>query len=288
MDTTNKLKNKSKKTSTIKSNIVFYSKTLLTIISILLISLISTSCKSKTSDLESITVMSYNIHYGYGMDKKYDLSRIANIILNENADIVGVQEISDSIMASELGRLTNMHVVFGPSKDGKMNEYGDLILSKYPFEWVGNVSIPSASSSRYQAMAVDIDLSEIYGEGSIVRFINTHFDWMETIGSEESRLAAVEVIEKSFLTNTNLPAIFTADLNANPDTPTLQRMGKYGWVNKYVGMNLNTYIADDVSGHIDYVLFRPEKRWSVDTIKVLDEPIASDHLPIIMKLKLLK
>lgn len=269
------------------------SKNIITTLFLLLIVTLNFSCNNKSSNsdnsnLKSIRVMSYNIHYGYGMDKVYDLTRIANIILNENADIVGVQEISDSIMANELGRLTNMHVVFGPSIDGEMDQYGDLILSKYPFEWVGNASIPSASSSRYQAMAVDINLSEIYGEGSIVRLINTHFDWKETIGSEESRLAAVEVIEKEFLTNIKHPAIFTADLNANPDSPTLSKMSEYGWVNKYLGKNLNTYIADTISGHIDYVLFRPKKSWIVDTIKVLDEPIASDHLPIVMDLKLIK
>lgn len=227
--------------------------------------------------------MSYNIHYGYGMDKEYDLPRIATIVLSEKPDIVGIQEVKDSIMAAELGRLTNMNVVFGPSL-GKMNGYGDAILSKHPFEWVGNHSIPSASSSRYQAMAVDVNLSGVYGEGSTVRFINTHFDWLETIGSEEARLAAIEVIEKAFLTNKKIPAILTADLNANPDSPTLKKMEEYGWSNEYLGTDLNTYHADSFTGQIDYVLFRPKGKWIVDTIKILDEPIASDHLPIVMTL----
>lgn len=281
-----------RKTEVIKQNVSASKKIMVAMFLMILVALNfscnNTTANSEHSNLKSIKVMSYNIHYGYGMDKIYDLPRIANIILNEKADIVGIQEISDSTMANELGRLTDMHVAFGPSIDGKMNRYGDAVLSKYPFEWVGNASIPSASSSRYQAMAVDVNLSEIYGDGSIVRFINTHFDWKETIGSEESRLAAVSVIEKSFLDNTKHPAILTADLNANPDSPTLIKMGEHGWVNKYLGKNLNTYIADTVSGHIDYVLFRPEKRWIVDAIKVLDEPIASDHLPIVMELKLLK
>lgn len=281
------------KTSKTKT-IVFYSKAL-GIILLMFLVLTNTSCKSRISsskniNSKSITVMSYNIHYGYGMDKKLDLPRIANIILREKADIVGLQEISDSIMANELGRLTNMNVVFGPSIDAKMNRYGDAILSKYPFEWVGNIQIPSASSSRYQAMAVDINLSEVYGESSIIRFINTHFDWLETIGSEEARLATIDVIERKFFDDKKIPAILTADLNAYPDGPILKKMGKYGWVNGNLGRTLLTsWLEDDVATQqIDYVLFRPKKRWLVDDVKVIEEPTASDHFPIIMKLKLIK
>ena len=33
--------------------------------------------------------MSYNIHYGLGMDDKVDLARIARVISDQNPDIVG-------------------------------------------------------------------------------------------------------------------------------------------------------------------------------------------------------
>jgi hypothetical protein len=62
------------------------------------------------------------------------------------------------------GRLTGMKYVFGASL-GKKDGYGDAILSKHPFEWFGNHSIPSASLSRYQAMGVEVDVSAFYGEG---------------------------------------------------------------------------------------------------------------------------
>jgi exonuclease III len=67
-------------------------------------------------------------------------------------------------------------------------------------------------------------------------------------------------------------------------------MGKYGWVNENLGRTLLTsWLEDDVATQqIDYVLFRPKKRWLVDDVKVIEEPTASDHFPIIMKLKLIK
>ena len=109
---------------------------------------------------KQIKVMSYNIHYGIGMDEKVDLARIAKVISDQNPDIVGLQEIGDSTMAAELGRLIGMKFVFGQSL-GRADGYGDAVLSKHHFNWVNNYSIPSASSSRYQAMGVDVDLSSI-------------------------------------------------------------------------------------------------------------------------------
>ncbi|MFV0590671.1 MAG: SGNH/GDSL hydrolase family protein [Draconibacterium sp.] len=234
---------------------------------------------------DTLKVMSYNIHYGIGMDKKYDLMRIADVIKKENPDIVGLQEIRDSLMAAELGSLAGMSVVFGPSL-GKMDGYGDAVLSKFPFEWVNNFSIPSASKSRYQAMAVDIDLSAKFKEGTKVRFVNTHFDWLKTLGSEEARLAAVDVIEKGFFEGNNLPAVLTGDLNATPGSEPLKKLQTKGWVYESLGKDLKTIGAGEPQKQIDYVLFRSQETWKVVNVNVPDEPIASDHLPIVMTLRL--
>ncbi len=244
------------------------------------------SCKSRNKvQVKSIKVLSYNIRYSYGMDEKYDLERIAKVISEQEPDIVGLQEIGDSTMAAKLGELTGMKFVFGPSLE-KMNGYGDAVLSKHPFEWVGNYSIPSASSSRYQAMGVDVDLSSVYGEGRKVRFINTHFDWLQTLGSKEARLATVEVIEKGFFNDTILPAILTGDLNATPESAPLKKLMDKGWWNENLGKELKTIPSTNPEKQIDYILVRPRKNWKIVNVEVLDEPVASDHLPVLMTLEL--
>jgi endonuclease/exonuclease/phosphatase family metal-dependent hydrolase len=68
--------------------------------------LFSLSCFSTPP--KNLKVMSYNIHYGIVMDEKYDLERIAKVIVKENPDLVGLQEIGDSVMAAKLGELTGM------------------------------------------------------------------------------------------------------------------------------------------------------------------------------------
>ena len=234
---------------------------------------------------KTIKVMSYNIRYAYGMDEKYDIERTAEVIKRQKPDIVGLQEIGDSTMAAKLGELTGMAYVFGPSQES-MKKYGDAVLCRFPFEWVGNYSIPSASSSRYQVMGIDVDLSEIYGEGSKVRFLNTHFDWLRSIGSQEARLATVDVIERGFFGDNRLPTILTGDLNAEPDSPPLKKLMKNGWVNKKGGKELFTIPVVNPDRQIDYVLVRPEKSWNIVSVEVIQERVASDHLPVVMVLEL--
>lgn len=243
------------------------------------------SAIAQAEEAKSIKVMSYNIHYGLGLDKKLDLARIAKVILSQKPDLVGLQEIGDHAMAQELGRLTGMKFVFGQSL-GKQDGYGDAILCRHPFAWVGNESIPSASSSRYQVMAIDVDLSKVFGEGTEVRFLNTHFDWLETIGSQEARLATVDVIERAFFQESSRPAILTGDLNATPGSEPLKKLAGKGWVQESLGKDLWTSGAANPSKQIDYVLFRNKQKWKVLEVEVLDEPIASDHLPIVMTLEL--
>lgn len=259
---------------------------------ITLIALGSAACQSQRASQDdavpaTVSVLSYNIHYGLGTDGVKDLERIADVIKRSNAGIVGLQEIGNKAMAMELGRLTGMQAVFGRSKENDEG-YGDAVLCKYPFTWAGGHSIPSASSSRYQAMAIDIDLSEVFGPGTTVRFINTHFDWLDTIGSEEARLATVDVIERAFREGSDVPAILAGDMNATPDSAPLKKLLAYGWVHGSADSGLLTWEATQPSQQIDYVLAAPQGTWRVQGVEVMDEPLASDHLPVVVQLELLR
>jgi endonuclease/exonuclease/phosphatase family metal-dependent hydrolase len=190
-------------------------------------------------------------------------------------------------MAQTLGRLTGLHSAFGAAK-GDEKSYGDAVLSRYPFTWVGNHPIPSASSSRYQAMAVDVDLSKLYGDGVTVRFINTHFDWLDTLGSQEARLAAIAVIERAFLGGSTLPAVLTGDLNATPSSAPLSRLREHGWTYSHSTKEMLTWEATNPTKQIDYVLVKPTHAWRIVESRVPSEPVASDHLPVVTTLELIE
>ena len=248
-----------------------------------------------------IKVLSYNIHYGVGTDSQKDLQRIADVINKLEPDIVGLQEISDANMVEELAKLTGMEGIFGASTEVEPPNlyrllgipvpeaqlfYGDAILSKHPMKLIGNVSIPSASSSRYEAMCVDVDISKLTGNEDKIRFVNTHFDYLETIGSKEARKASVEVIEQAFFSEEVSLAILTGDLNVGPKSKPIQLLEEKGWMYENLGKELFTVPVVQPRKQIDYVLPRPKKRWKVVDIEPIQETVASDHLPLLMTLEL--
>jgi len=50
-----------------------------------------------TLTARTLRVMTYNIHVGVGMDKKLDLPRIAAVIKDQHADLVGLQEVDRGV-----------------------------------------------------------------------------------------------------------------------------------------------------------------------------------------------
>ena len=119
-----------------------------------------------------------------------------------------------------------------------------------------------------------------------MRFVNTHFDWLKTIGSQEARLAACQVIERAFFKDYQGPALLAGDLNAVPGSAPLQRLGELGWFFTDLGEPRFTIGAPKPDRQIDYVLVRPKRAWQVRKLQVMGEPVASDHLPVVMELSL--
>src|SRR6185437_13939279 len=96
-------------------------------------------CASSGGKPVPMTVMTYNIHHGAGMDKRVDLPRIANLIKQFNPDFVALQEVDVDTnrtghlnQPAELGKLTGMHPLFGRAMDYDGGQYGVMILSRSP------------------------------------------------------------------------------------------------------------------------------------------------------------
>jgi len=94
-----------------------------------------------------VNVMSYNIHHGVGLDGELDIARVAKVMKDANADIIGLQEVDrfygdrsdyqDQI--KKLATLLGYHYVYGANlnlapAEGQVEnrQYGTGILSKYP------------------------------------------------------------------------------------------------------------------------------------------------------------
>lgn len=243
-------------------------------------------------ETDRLRVLSYNIHHAEGLDEKLDLERIAGVIRSASPDIVALQEVDQGTsrtnrvdQPAELSRLTKMHVVFGKNIDYEGGSYGNAILSRLPAKLIENVKLPSLPhidprDEREQRGALVAELKT--ASGATILFGCVHLDHRS---QDDERFASAQVINEWFeRQHKNRPAILAGDLNATTHSRVLKRF-QQTW-HRTGSEEMATVPAATPRRQIDYIVFRPANRWRVVEVRVLDEPIASDHRPILAVLQL--
>src|SRR5438445_12822654 len=90
------------------------------------------------------TVASYNIHKGCGLDRRVTLDRIAAVLEEIDADLVGVQEVLHP-QADALAERLGMHVAMGPTHDRTAVPYGQAVLTRFPIPRSRTLTLPWAA-----------------------------------------------------------------------------------------------------------------------------------------------
>jgi endonuclease/exonuclease/phosphatase family metal-dependent hydrolase len=158
--------------------------------------------------------VSYNIQYGIGLDKRYDIGRIVDAV--RGADLIALQEVSRNNPSNQ-GRdmpaeirslLPDYFSVYGPSfeidmgshvKDGKAHDlrfqFGNMILSRTPILASRNLLLPrrrSIAKMNFQRSALEALVETPLGP---IRFYSTHLDHR----SPDERLMQVRhLMERAF------------------------------------------------------------------------------------------
>lgn len=237
-----------------------------------------------------LRVLSYNIHHGEGTDGRLDLKRIARVIQRSQADVVALQEVDNKTQrtgcvdqTAELARLLGWQGKFGRSIDLGSGQYGNAVLTRFKIKGHRVHALPNPAGGEARSV-LEVTLSITAERGkSAAQFVlfNTHFDHTR---DERNRLASAEFINQR-LTTGKRPTLLVGDLNATPDSKPLVQLGR-NWTNPGAGRKLLTIPSDRPLKQIDYVLLRPAKGWKVIEQRVIDEPAASDHRPILAVLEL--
>ncbi len=233
-----------------------------------------------------LTVMTYNIHHGAGIDGVLDLERIAVLIENSGADVVGLQEVdrhwrARSNWADQPAWLANrleMHYAYAvnldrpPANPGEpRRQYGTAILSRYPIEDFTNTLLPLYPRGEQRGLAV----ATIKVRGADLRFANTHL----TSHNNAERLAQTQKVVE-LLGTSKVPTLLVGDLNATPDAPeikTLTAVLADTWTKVGVGPGDTSGAANPIE-RIDFQLHSPQL---TPTSATVPATVASDHLPVI-------
>ena len=123
-----------------------------------------------------IPVLSYNIHECVGCDGRRDPSRIAEVIKQSGAQIVGLQEVHSDLSGEDhlhqmnyLSAVTGLHAVAGPAVERRNGHYGNVLLTSCKVLALHKIDLSYRSREPRGAIDADLDIG-----GEPVRVIVTH------------------------------------------------------------------------------------------------------------------
>jgi endonuclease/exonuclease/phosphatase family metal-dependent hydrolase len=240
-----------------------------------------------------LRVLTYNIHHGEGVDGKFDLPRIAEVIKSVSPHVVALQEVDQQTARSsgvdqpaELSRLTGMEVVFRRNIDFQGGGYGTAVLSKLPVKAHSSMKLPSFYDGEQRGVQI-VELGSP-GEPGLV-LLCTHLDYRP---DDRERMASAELINNLAAEYGDRLMILAGDLNAEPGSRVIRELEKR-WTIAGTSTKLQadgtqkllTYPSGTPKKWIDFVLLRPADRWQVAEVRVLEELVASDHRPLLAVLR---
>lgn len=232
----------------------------------------------------TLRVMSYNIHHAEGLDGKLDVARVARVILEARADVVGLQEVDRGVartqkrdLPGEFAKLTGMQVVFAKNIPHQGGDYGTAVLSRFPIKRTAHT--PLKMIGRGEQRGLQQVLLDVHGRE--VLFLNTHLDHRRDPAEREESVREIRSLVAAAGTT---PLILVGDFNASPDSAAIGVLRQFltdAWTVAGQGPGF-TIPVKQPTHRIDYV-------WvTAATIEPLSmsvlESEASDHLPIVAEL----
>lgn len=225
-------------------------------------------------------ILSYNIRNARGMDDVTDYGRVANVIKRINADCVALQELDSAtersngaVVLDELAKRTGMHATYNKSIDYQGGGYGIGVLTKE--KPVRREAIPLPGREERRSLLV-VEMPDYV-------ICCTHLSL-----TQEDRVASIDQINRFLEKYTQKPVFLAGDLNADPSSDAIQKLsGKWTILNDTFQL---TIPSDNPTKCIDYVLAAKNPKFSFNVLetKVEKEPLASDHLPVWVHIKLTK
>jgi endonuclease/exonuclease/phosphatase family metal-dependent hydrolase len=243
-----------------------------------------------TTTINSLRIMTYNVHSCIGMDGKLAPERIARVIARANPDVVALQELdvgrarTEGIdQAHRIARYLEMDFHFHPAMHIEEERYGDAILTHLPMRLIKADALPGLSDlprlERRGALWVAIDVG-----GQEVQIINTHLG----LFARERMEQVNALLGTDWLANEQCrgPVILCGDFNAVPSSPASRRLCNDlndAQMKAEHHRPKSTFFGRFPTARIDHVFVNSEVE--VGNITVSDSElarVASDHLPLVV------
>jgi endonuclease/exonuclease/phosphatase family metal-dependent hydrolase len=223
----------------------------------------------------ALSVASYNVHRCIGTDGRHDPGRIADVLRELDADVVGLQEVASRFggggavdQLAYLARALGYQPVAGPTLRQRRGHCGNALLTRHPILRVEQIDLSRAD--REPRCAIDVDLAV---GADVVRVLVMHFGlhWKDRRGQVRRLLEALGDDRTGFL-------VVLGDVNE-----WLPRLGCLGRLHGRLGRTprVRTFPARRPLLALDRVWVQP--RAGLTALRAHATPLArtaSDHLPL--------
>ncbi|HEU4752751.1 MAG TPA: endonuclease/exonuclease/phosphatase family protein, partial [Armatimonadota bacterium] len=170
-------------------------------------------------------ILTYNIAGNKGLRRPDHLQRIAELILQSNADVVGLQEVAHRHGARKdpeqlLCELTGMHAEYLPAHRHRDHELGNVVLCRQPIARAVSHELPHTWPERRVLLEVETNSSD----GLPITVFCTHLVHLAQAG-RRIRLVQATAVAK-WMSACARPHVLVGDLNASPQASELHPVRK--------------------------------------------------------------
>jgi endonuclease/exonuclease/phosphatase family metal-dependent hydrolase len=220
-------------------------------------------------------IASYNVHRCVGTDRRRDVERVAAVIGEIDADVIGLQEIDCGYFHShpidqmeQLQQATGMKCVMGPTQKRDAYVYGNALFTRRSILAVRHADLSVRRREPRAALDVDVEI-----DGRLVRVIVTHFG----LSPRERRQQTSTLLETLSDQQRDL-TVLCGDFNEwTPPWPTVRELDAYFGPSR----PLRSFPARRPLLALDRIWIRPATALAALWIHRSQlARVASDHLPI--------
>jgi endonuclease/exonuclease/phosphatase family metal-dependent hydrolase len=233
-----------------------------------------------------LKLMTYNIHSGFGADRRYDLGRIRRVLEEEKPDIAALQELDCRIWRSsyedqskELADALSVNAFYCATRSIERGSFGMAVLT--PFAMLGRKPYDlSYQTNREPRFCLRMDLQ--VEPDAVLHVFNCHLG----LAVRERRFQRERMLSDTILLHEDLhaPVVLMGDFNDRPISVVHRDLRRhfidaYNAAGRYWGP---TFKAGPIPIRLDHIYVGPQ-------IRVIDcrvradalTRVASDHRPVI-------
>lgn len=244
-------------------------------------------------------LITYNIHRAIGLDRRFRLDRVVEIIRDHDADIVMLQEVDEGVprsrkmdLAKTLAEeLAYPYYAMGHNVSLRKGRYGNATLSRYPISRERNIDLTVEDRKRRVCQHTTIELGNGLDAARRLEVFNLH---LGLNARERQRQAGILARSREIVSlETGTPCLLGGDFN---DWRSLLRaffvegMGFQCATDRETDIGpkaIRTYPSFSPRGGLDRIYYRGGIRLlSVNRCRHQTARIASDHLPVVASFEL--